>query len=374
MASGAIAPGAAWAAVVTGRDVYLFLAGMMILAEIARAEGLFGWAAARASAAARGSAPRLFAMVFALCTVVTIFLSNDATVVVLTPAVVAIARAARLPPLPYAYACAFVANAGSLALPISNPANLVVYGGRLPPLGPWIAGYGLPTLAALAATYLVLRWYVRRDLAVAPRLADEGRAVPLRRRALVALAAAAAAMVAASSAGWDVGIVTALAGAAALAAVRGTDLRAAGALVARINGTILLVVAGLFVVVGALDANGALREAQGLLTGAAALGAPWRTLAAGFGVGVATDVLNNLPVGLAVRYAAEAAHSTGALVRALLVGVDLGPNLSVTGSLATLLWLTALRREGIVVNGLTFMRAGALLMPAALLVALVALG
>ena len=105
-----------------GTDVYLFLVGMMLLAELARKEGLFDWLAAHAAALAKGSPTRLFALVFAVGTGVTVFLSNDATAVVLTPAVAAVAKAAKADkPLPYLFICAFIANAASFVLPISNP-------------------------------------------------------------------------------------------------------------------------------------------------------------------------------------------------------------------------------------------------------------
>src|SRR6267154_4130412 len=126
---------AALAGVAKGTDVYLFLVGMMLLAELARKEGLFDWLAAFAARQARGSPRRLFGLVYAVGTVVTVFLSNDATAVVLTPAVFAAAKAAKAEPLPYLFVCAFVANAASFVLPISNPANLVLFAGHMPPLG-----------------------------------------------------------------------------------------------------------------------------------------------------------------------------------------------------------------------------------------------
>jgi arsenical pump membrane protein len=118
----------ALSAVFRGCDVYLFLTGMMILAELARHQGVFDWLAAVAVKRAKGSADRLFALVFGLGTAVTIFLSNDATAVVLTPTVYAAAKAANSEPLTYLFVCAFVANAASFVLPISDPANLVVFG------------------------------------------------------------------------------------------------------------------------------------------------------------------------------------------------------------------------------------------------------
>jgi arsenical pump membrane protein len=91
----------AWTGVAKGADIYLFLAGMMLIAELARSEGLFEWLAGIAASHARGSAKRLFALIYIVGIVVTAFLSNDATAVVLTPAVYAVASAARTEPLPY---------------------------------------------------------------------------------------------------------------------------------------------------------------------------------------------------------------------------------------------------------------------------------
>src|ERR1700732_279682 len=147
-----------------GTDVYLFLVGMMLLAEIARNEGLFDWLAALAVRQAQGSAKRLFLIVYAVGTLVTVFLSNDATAVVLTPAVYAAATVARVKPLPYLFICAFIANAASFVLPISNPANLVIFGTHMPPLAQWLYQFALPSIASLLVTYLLLRFTQRRAL------------------------------------------------------------------------------------------------------------------------------------------------------------------------------------------------------------------
>src|ERR1700720_3007635 len=138
---------------------------MMLLPELARQEGLFDWLAAWAASLARGSPSRLFGLVYGVGIVVTVFLSNDATAVVLTPAVSAVTRAAKLEqPLPYLYICAFIANAASFVLPISNPANLVIYGSHMPPLLQWLPHYALPSVLSILATYAVLRWTQRAHL------------------------------------------------------------------------------------------------------------------------------------------------------------------------------------------------------------------
>ena len=156
--------GLAGRAIAAGTDVYLFLTGMMLLSELARFYGVFDWLAEVAVEHARGSRTRLFTLIYAVGTVVTIFMSNDATAVVLTPAVFSAVRKSKAEPLPYLFACALIANAASFVLPISNPANLVVFRTRMPPLTHWLAAFTLPSVLSIAATYLVLRWYFRREL------------------------------------------------------------------------------------------------------------------------------------------------------------------------------------------------------------------
>src|SRR5260370_37013874 len=96
---------------------------MMILAEVAREQGLFEWVAAVAALHARNCPVRLFDLIYLVGAVVPALFSNDATAVVLTPAVLAVVRRAKADPRPYLLACAFIANAASFVFPISNPAS-----------------------------------------------------------------------------------------------------------------------------------------------------------------------------------------------------------------------------------------------------------
>src|SRR5271165_1045473 len=151
-------------AVAKGTDVYLFLIGMMLLSELAREQGVFDWVASVAVRGANGSCSRLFLLVYGAGTVVTIFMSNDATAVVLTPAILTAVRKAKVRPLPYLFVCALIANAASFLLPISNPANLVVFHNEMPPLGRWLVSFAVPCLLSVAATFVVMRWLFRDEL------------------------------------------------------------------------------------------------------------------------------------------------------------------------------------------------------------------
>lgn len=360
--------------VMKGGDVYLFLVGMMLLAEVARQEGLFDWLAAEAAVLARGSATRLFTLVFAVGTVVTVFLSNDATAVVLTPAVAAVARAAKAEqPLPYLLICAFIANAASFVLPISNPANLVIYGSHMPPLLAWLPRYALPSLLSIGATYVVLRWTQRAALRQGisseierPRLSAGGR------MAAAGIAATAAVLLTASAFDLRLGLPTFFAGAATTALVLLRSRSGPMAVLRDVSWGVLPLVAGLFVLVEALERTGATRGLAGLLHDLVQRSATLGAWGAGVALAVGCNLMNNLPAGLLAGRVVEMAQVPEPVRAAVLIGVDLGPNLSVTGSLATILWLTALRREGHHVGAWAFLKLGALVMPPALLLAIAA--
>ena len=140
-----------------------------------------------------------------------------------------------------------------------------------------------------------------------------------------------------------------------------------------ISWSTLLLVAGLFVMVDALESLHLLRYTQAALTWAQHVPAGLAALLVAFTLGVGNNLVNNLPLGLVAGASVQAAHLQGSLPHAALIGIDLGPNLSVTGSLATILWLLALRKEGLHVRAWDFLKVGLLVMPAALLAAVLGL-
>ncbi|HBK09425.1 MAG TPA: arsenic transporter [Acetobacteraceae bacterium] len=367
-------PADALAGVLKGTDVYLFLIGMMLLAELARQEGLFDWLAAEAAAMAKGSATRLFGLVFAVGTVVTIFLSNDATAVVLTPAVAAVVKAAKVKdPLPYLFICAFIANAASFVLPISNPANLVIYGSHMPPLLQWLPRFALPSLLAILSTFVVLRWTQRAALRERVSVDIEARALTVRGKlAALGIAVTAVALLTASALGLQLGLPTFVAGAATALLVLTRSERGPMAVLKSISWGVLPLVAGLFVLVEALQNTGVTEDLAVLLRDLTQWSAAGTTWIAGAVLAVACNLANNLPAGLVAGRVVQLAAVPDHVRAAVLIGVDLGPNLSVTGSLATILWLTALRRERLLVGAWQFLKLGALVMPPALVLAIAA--
>lgn len=364
----------AWRGVLAGLDVYLFLIGMMLLSEVAREAGLFDWLAALATGLAKGSPGRLFALVYGVGVVVTVFLSNDATAVVLTPAVAAAMRAAAVSePLPYLLICAFIANAASFVLPISNPANLVVYSSHMPPLFEWLPLFALPSLVAITATYFLLRWSQHRGLGrevvrrvATPHLSFGGKV------AGAGIVVTAVVLMAASAFGYQLGLPTAIAGVGTAAVTLLAEKASPLKVVRGVSWGVLPLVAGLFVLVEGLEQTGSIPALGDWLHSAAdgsAAGTAWAFAA---GTAVAANLVNNLPAGLVAATVFQSAEFPEMVRRFVLIAVDLGPNLSVTGSLATILWLSALRREGIRVGGLAFLRIGMVVMPPTLALALLA--
>ena len=139
-----------------------------------------------------------------------------------------------------------------------------------------------------------------------------------------------------------------------------------------ISWSVLPLVAGLFVIVEAMNGAGALGVSIRALREMETWQSIHSALTSGFGVALISNLMNNLPSGLIIGSAVRAAGATGPLRNAVLIGIDLGPNLSVTGSLATILWLIAIRREGQEVGFWKFLKWGALVMPPALAAAILA--
>ena len=354
-----------------GSDVYLFLIGMMLLSELAREYGVFDWLSSAAIRGAHWSSSRLFTLVYFIGTVVTIFMSNDATAVVLTPAILAAVRKAKIEPLPHLFACALIANAASFVLPISNPANLVVFHNGMPPLGQWMLAFFIPSLLSIAATFFAIRLVFRKELhgsietpVHAAQLTPDGILV------LAGLAAMVVVLLAASALKKDLGLPTCLAALAVTAALTVKSRRNPIPLFREISWATLLLVAGLFILVDAVESNGGMQFALASLAWAQSLQPTAGALLTGFTVGIGNNLVNNLPLGLITGATLQAAHSTGLLAHAVLIGVDLGPNLSITGSLATILWLLALRKNKLDVSFWQFLRVGIIAMPAALLLSL----
>ena len=344
-----------------------FLAAILVLAHLCEEDGLFRACGDWMARASTGSPRRLLAQVFLIASVTTAVLSLDATVVLLTPVVFATAARLEARARPHVYACTHLANSASLLLPVSNLTNLLAFAASGLAFGRFAALMAVPWLAAIAVEYAVFGRFFASDLNTGGR-ADPGRGTPLPVVTLVVLALTLAGFAGASAAGVNPAWA-AFAGAAVLA-VRALARRtvAPAALVQAADLPFLLFVLGLGIVVDAVTDNGLGRALAPLLP--AGTGLPALLATAALAAALA-NVCNNLPATLVLL--PLAAPSGAGAVLAVLVGVNIGPNLTYTGSLATLLWRRIARRHGSAPDLGEFTRLGLLTVPAALVLGVLAL-
>lgn len=356
-------------------NVFGFFLGLMTISALADQAGIFDAVAQLAARWAAGSARRLYLGVFLVGVVITAFLSNDATALILTPVVYALVTRLRLPVLPFMFACTFIADTASFLLPVSNPINILVldaFGGGL---GTFLRFLLLPALFCIACNIAVFTWLFRRDL----RLSFDTGAIeapprPVQfRLTLAGLGLIALGYVVASALQIPLSLI-ALGGSAILLGTamwyRQLDW---GRMRHDISWSLFVFIGGMFVVVQAVADLGVTNAfGQGLvrLGGGGALGT---TLVTTIGTALGANLINNVPMTLVMISALRAIHVAAsthqALVYSAILGADLGPNLTTVGSLATMLWLLILRRKGLDVSTLDYIKLGLTVVPVMLVVA-----
>jgi arsenical pump membrane protein len=345
-----------------------FLAAVLVLAKLCDDEGLFTACGAWMSRASAGRPGRLLAWVFVIASVTTAVLSLDATVVLLTPVVFVTAQRSGVRAKPHVYACAHLSNSASLLLPVSNLTNLLAFAAAGISFTRFALLMVLPWLAAVGVEYLVFRRFFADDLRVAAATPPEAAPpeMPVFTLAVVALTLVGFAL--ASAAGINPAWVAA-AGALVLAAralrQRRTTVRE---LISAASPLFLAFVLALGIVVRAVVDHG--------LSGALGHLIPTGTslpdlLALAALAALLANVINNLPAVL-VLLPLTAPVGTGAVL-AVLLGVNIGPNLTYAGSLATLLWRRIVHAHDEQVDLREFTRLAAWTVPAALAAATVAL-
>jgi arsenical pump membrane protein len=345
-----------------------FLAAVLVLAQLCDEEGLFHFCGAWMALSAAGSPQRLLGQVFAVASVITAALSLDATVVLLTPVVLTTVRRLRAPVRPHAYATAHLANAASLLLPVSNLTNLLAFHVTNMSFTKFTAVMALPWLAAVGTVYLVFRVFFRRDRSAQLNPSEDEPAPPIPVFALAVVALTLAGFVIAEAAGvapaW-----AALAGSAVMALRSLTRRHTTPVEIVRaVNIPFLVFVLALGVVVQAVMQNGVSGRMGAVLPSGSGLLA-----LLGFAVvaAVLANIVNNLPATLVL--VPLVAPSGPAAVLAVLIGVNIGPNLTYVGSLSNLLWRSVLRRYEVPASVGEYTRLGLCTVPTALVAAVLTL-
>ena len=366
--SGAVPIHDAWAEVRRLLPVVGFLAAVLALAQLCADEGLFAAAGASVASWCADRPRRLLPGVFVLAALTTAVLSLDATVVLLTPVVFATATRLGARPLPHVYACTHLANTASLLLPVSNLTNLLALAASGLSFTHFAGLMALPWLVGIGVEYAAFRLFFRDELDTSTPPAVAAPAAPVPRFPLVVVGLTLAGFVLTSLLGVNPAWA-ALAGAALLAgrAVRDKRTTPRGVL-ASTNPLFLVFVLALGVIVkGVLDHG--LDHALGhLLPDGSSL--PALLAIAGLAA-VLANLVNNLPAVLALLPIATVGGAGPVL--AVLIGVNIGPNLTYVGSLATLLWRRVLHAHDTEPGLARFTRLGLLTVPTSLTVATVAL-
>ena len=331
--AGLVSPAAALKEVTDLGPTVGFLAAILLLGHLVDGEGVFTWLGTRLATVSAGRPRRLLVLVFATAAAVTAVLSLDATVVLLTPVVLATATRLRQPERPHVYACGHLANSSSLLLPVSNLTNLLAFAASgLTFLG-FTALMVLPWTVSLAVEYAALRWWFRADLRTrTPPPASDGPPTP--RFALVVLGLTLVAFGASSPLGVEpVWVATVGALVLAARALRKRTITPFG--VVRAAAPLFCAfVLGLGVVVAAVGAQGLTEALRAVVPDTPSLAG---LLAVAGIAAVLANVVNNLPATL-LLLATLGQGPAPAVVLAVLLGVNIGPNLTYVGSLATLLW------------------------------------
>lgn len=367
--------------------VLAFLAGMLVVGFVADQAGVFVWLARHIARMSRGSGRRLFVGLYLAGVFVTVWFSLDTTAVILAPIVFTLVRSLGIPALPFVMATTYVANTASLLLPVSNLTNLIVWNRFQIPFWRYAAVMALPALAAIIINLILFLGLFRKDIprrfspdGLASLTIDSGTDVlggvgeAGERRLVRCLAGLTGILVGIGVApflGWELWIV-AVVGGAVLAGqeIIGGRLRP-WQLVTGISWDLLPFVFSLFLILRAVGQSGLTDVVQSVLVDPESGDSLGRLLFIAATSALGSNLINNLPMVLVAVDSLAVPVFTGQIgmssVYAALLGTNLGPNLTVIGSLATMLSLSIIEGRGLRVPGLLYLKIGLVTVPLLLL-------
>jgi arsenical pump membrane protein len=354
LALGLVTPHEAIGAVLAGKNTLLFLLSLLALSLLVGKSGFFDWAAIRCALVAKGDAHSLYRNAFVAGAIITAILSLDTTAVMLTPVLLALVKRLKVPAAPYVLLCAFVANVGSLALPISNLTNLLFADAFRQTFAAFAARMIVPQLVALVTTYAILRWHFRRSLPSGfdtESLPEPASVVPNHAYFLVCVTVLGAVLVGyflAPLLGLEP-YVFAFAASAVLLFAGMAAGRVKIYVVRELAWDIFPFVIGLFIAVQGLENLGIVDASSGWLAEMRP-GSPEKLLTAAGATAFTANIVNNLPAALIARSVLLRSHAHMGTVLASLIGANVGPMITPFGSLATMLVLGFARRDGVEVR------------------------
>jgi arsenical pump membrane protein len=374
--AGLVSPSGAVSDVAGHWNVLLFFVGLTGAAAVAERSGLFEALAGTAARLSAGSPRRLLAAVVAAGAVVAALLSNDAAALVLTPVVYVLVARFGLAPLPYVLACTFVADAASIALPVSNPVNVIV-SDRLGVSAASLVPVLLPAAAAsvlalFGCLFVIYRQQLSARAPLVPAASSWDAWTGVPRPLLTAFGVAVAAFAVASALDVPLGPTMAAVW-LLLLGVEWTSRRPERPLDG-VGWSLLVFVASMGILVDGLSSAGITAWLAQLVLGQVRDSPAAVMIVTAFAAAVGSNLVNNLPAAFvfadAVNSAGLSAASAHAAAIGTIIGADLGPNLTPVGSVATLLWFVLLRQRGLQVSTWSYIRIGLIVTPVTILAAL----
>jgi arsenical pump membrane protein len=373
-----VSPFQVWEVLRTNAGVLLFFLGLMIISIIADQAGFFEWCAFRAVKIAGGRGTALLGVVFGLGAVLTAFFSNDATALILTPIVFTLVVRLKLNPLPYVFACAFVANTASMLLPVSNPVNLLAVTRFDLTLGGYLKHLLLPSVLVIALNVALFMLIFRRSISTAAAVHNYENPVKIDgffMAVSAGLGLTALGYILVSIYGLPLSYPAA-GGAILLLGCAWYYKKLSFKRVATgISWSIFLFIFALAVMVKGLENAGVTQFLADRLSQLASYGQLQALFSVTIGTALGSNLINNWSM-MMVSVSSLATPGTvfsQAQVYGAVMGADLGPNIAILGSLSSMLWLSLLRKRGLDIHPLQYFKLGLIVTPLLLIIGVLSL-
>jgi arsenical pump membrane protein len=373
-----VSPLQVWEVLQTNASVLLFFLGLMIISIIADQAGFFEWCAYHSIKLAGGRGPALLGVVFGLGAVLTAFFSNDATALILTPIVFVLVTRLKLNPLPYVFACAFVANTASMLLPVSNPVNLLAVTRFDLTLGEYLRHLLIPSILVIALNIGLFVLIFRKDISTRSRDDVYENKVKVDKFFLAVsagLGLTAAGYILVSIYGLPLSY-PAIGGAVILIVCAWAFKRLKVKKVATgISWSIFLFIFALAVMVKGLENAGVTQFLAEKLSELASHGQLQALFSVTLGTALGSNLINNWSM-MMVSVSSLATLGPGldkALVYGAVMGADLGPNIAILGSLSSMLWLSLLKKRGLDIHPVQYLKLGLIVTPLLLIIGVLSL-
>jgi arsenical pump membrane protein len=372
--AGIISPLETWEILQTNANVLLFFLGLMLISIVAEQAGFFAWCAFNAVKLARGRGTFLLGIVFGLGAIITAFFSNDATALILTPIVFALVTRLKLNPLPYVFACAFIANTASLLLPVSNPVNLLAVEKFDLTLGGYLKNLLLPTLIMIGLNIFLFRLIFRRQISTTSSEALLEQPVqPDRFFVAVSAGLGLTAIGYVLVSVYGLPLSYPAVGGAFILLTFGFGFRRLKfqKVISGVSWYILVFIFALTMLIKGLENSGVTQVIANNLGHLASHGPLQALVSVTLGTAIGSNVINNWSMMMvSVSSLGSLAAQTGidkTLVYGAIMGADIGPNIAILGSLSSMLWLLLLRQRGLNIHPLQYLKLGLIVTPVLLI-------